>query len=135
MAGTRARLSYLALALGTIGLGLFVHRAGGGFDPVWRDVLGDALWAAMMSWWFGVMVPGARVGVRNAVALVTCCGVEFSQLIHGPGIDAVRATTAGHLVLGSGFDPRDLAAYGPGVLAAAALEAAGARVSSKKGSP
>jgi hypothetical protein len=35
----------------------------------------------------------------------------------------VRATTWGHLVLGSGFDARDLASYALGVGGAALLEA------------
>ena len=35
----------------------------------------------------------------------------MSQLYHTPTLDAIRATQAGQLVLGSGFDPRDLAAY------------------------
>ncbi len=133
MATLRARISYLVLALGTIGLGLFVHQGGGGLGPIWRDGLGDALWAAMMSWWFGLVFPGARLWVRTAAALGACWGVEFSQLIHGPVIDAVRATTPGRLVLGTDFDPRDLGAYGLGVVAAAALEAAGIRMSSKRG--
>lgn len=123
-ARTLARATYLALALGTIGLGLWVHRGGGVLGPVWQDVLGDALWATMMFWWCAVIFPDAPVPVRSAAALTICFGVEFSQLIHGPGIDAVRATTLGRLVLGSGFDPRDLAAYGLGVLAAVAFEAA-----------
>ena len=38
------------------------------------------------------------------------------------GLDVVRSTTVGHLVLGSGFDPRDFAAYAGGVLAAVTCE-------------
>jgi hypothetical protein len=37
-------------------------------------------------------------------------------------LDAVRSTTAGDWIPGSGFDPRDLMAYTLGVLAAAVLE-------------
>jgi hypothetical protein len=47
-----------------------------------------------------------------------------SQLYHAPALDALRATRAGHLVLGSGFDARDLAAYTAGVAAAVLLERA-----------
>ena len=43
-------------------------------------------------------------------------------MYHAPALDAFRRTTAGHLVLGSGFDPRDLAAYAAGVLTAVFLE-------------
>jgi hypothetical protein len=60
--------------------------------------------------------------VRAAVALAICFAVEASQLVHTPALDALRATTPGRLVLGSGFDPRDLLAYAGGVLAALALD-------------
>ena len=89
----------------------------------------------MVCWWFGVLVPATSVWVRSAAALLTCFAVEFSQLIHSPGLDVLRATTAGRLVLGSGFDPRDLVAYGLGVAAAAALELGRFRVLAMKGSP
>ena len=45
-------------------------------------------------------------------------------MYHTPAIDAIRATRIGHLVLGSGFDPRDLLAYAIGVIGAVLLEAA-----------
>jgi hypothetical protein len=50
--------------------------------------------------------------------------VEVSQLWHAPALDAIRATDIGHLVLGSGFDLRDLLAYLLGVAAPTALEVA-----------
>jgi hypothetical protein len=46
---------------------------------------------------------------------IPCFAVEFSQLIHLPMLDALRRTTLGYLVLGSGFDRRDLAGYAGGV--------------------
>ena len=116
------RVAYVALAAGTIALGLWVHRSGRVLGPDVRDVLGDALWATMMAWWAGAVAPHARVAARSASALAICVAVEFSQLVHAPAIDAVRQTPFGQLVLGSGFDPRDLWAYALGVLAAALLE-------------
>jgi hypothetical protein len=50
--------------------------------------------------------------------------VEVSQLYHAPAIDALRATFVGALVLGSGFDLRDLAAYALGVASALLLDVA-----------
>ena len=120
----RARLSYLALVVVTIGLGLLVHLHGTAMPPAARDVLGDALWAVMIVWGVSVVAPDARLQTRGAVALALCWAVEGSQLLHAPAVDALRATMAGHLVLGSGFDPRDLVAYAAGVLAAVLLEAA-----------
>ncbi len=120
----RARSAYAALALGTIAVGLGTHLGGGALAPAVRDVVGDALWATMLAWWVGALAPGLPPGARGALALAGCFAVEASQLYHAPGVDAVRRTTLGHLVLGSGFDPRDLGGYAAGVLGAVALERA-----------
>jgi hypothetical protein len=119
----RARARYVALAVVTILLGLAVH-SGGRLSPIVRDVLGDALWAAMAAWWIAAVAPSIRLTWRAAAALALCFAVEFSQLVHFPALDALRRTTAGHLVLGSGFDRRDFAAYAGGVLSAVLLELA-----------
>jgi hypothetical protein len=121
---SRTRTSYIAAALATIAAGLLVHLRGGALSPVARDVIGDALWAAMIAWWIGGLVPSARPMSRYSAAYAVCVVVEVSQLYHTPWLDALRATTMGHLVLGSGFDPRDLVAYALGVAGAALIEAA-----------
>ena len=120
--GARAR--YVALAVGTIALGLAVHSGGGALSPTARDVLGDGLWAAMAAWWIAAVAPAVRLAWRAAVALAVCFAVEFSQLLHFPMLDALRRTTVGYLALGSGFDRRDFAAYAGGVLATVLLERA-----------
>jgi hypothetical protein len=117
-----SRVWYAALALGTIALGLGVHWYGNFLGPTLRDVLGDALWAAMIAWCVAVLVPSASLRNRSVVALAICFLVEVSQLYHTPALDALRRTTAGQLTLGSGFDPRDLFAYALGVLAAVLFE-------------
>lgn len=116
------RATYVALALGTIVLGLLVHFGGAALGAAARDVVGDALWALMLTWWVGALLPRSALGVRAAVALCGCFAVELSQLVHTPSLDLIRQTTLGRLVLGSGFDPRDLLAYTAGVLAATLLE-------------
>jgi hypothetical protein len=108
--------------LATIVVGLVVARGGHALPPGVRDKLGDALWAMMVFWWIGAAVPLAGSWRRAGVALGICFAVEASQLYHAPSVDAIRRSTLGHLVLGSGFDARDLAAYGVGVLAAVMLE-------------
>ena len=118
----RARFVFVALALSTIVVGLAVHRGGAVLPPRPRDLIGDALWAMMMYWWIGALAPNARLGGRAVVAVAICWGVEFSQLVHTPTLDAWRGTTVGQLVLGSGFDLRDLGAYALGVFAARLLE-------------
>lgn len=119
------RIGYAALAAGTIVLGLWLHRGGAGLDARARDVLGDALWAVMMLWWVSAAAPGATLTARSGAALGICTAVELSQLIHTPALDAVRQTTLGSLILGSGFDWRDLLAYGAGVAAATGVDRLG----------
>ena len=127
--GLRARLPHAALAVGTIVLGLVVHEGGAALalGPAARDVLGDALWAVMIVWWLGALAPAMRLATRGGLALAICAAVELSQLLHTPPLDAARRTHVGRLVLGSGFDARDLAAYTAGVLAAVLLARAVAR--------
>jgi hypothetical protein len=119
---SRRRLTYVALALSTIGIGLFVHLRGSMLSPVSRDILGDALWAAMIVWLISARIPNARRWTRYGVAYAVCALVETSQALHTARLDALRATTIGHLVLGSGFDPRDFLAYALGVVGAALLD-------------
>lgn len=78
----------------------------------------------MILWWASALAPGASLRIRAAAALAFCIGIEVSQLYHTPELDALRASTLGSLVLGSDFDPRDIAAYTVGVLAAAFFEGA-----------
>jgi len=101
-----------------------VHFHGSSFSlsPDARDILGDALWAAMMFWWVGAAVPAVRPSRRAAVTIAICVAVELSQLIRSPALESLRRTSLGHLVLGSGFDPRDFLAYAAGVFAAMLFE-------------
>jgi Protein of unknown function (DUF2809) len=117
----RTRVRYLVLAIGTIAVGLMVHLGGSLLSPVLRDVLGDALWAMMMVWWMGVAAPRLPLRTRGLAALAVCISVELSQRYHTPFLDALRRTVPGHLVLGSGYDPRDLLAYTAGVIIAVVL--------------
>ena len=112
------------MALGTIAVGLLIHWLATPFPFTVRDILGDALWAMMVAWWAGALAPDMPPGVRSGFALAFCWAVEFSQLYHLPVLDAVRRTAPGQLVLGNGFDVRDLGAYAMGVLAALLLERA-----------
>jgi hypothetical protein len=117
----RVRAIYLAQAVATMVVGLSVLLWGDMFGATMRDVLGDALWASMMTWLVSAAVPTARAWVRGVSAYAICAAVEVSQLIHTPGLDAIRETMFGQLVLGSGYDPRDFAAYAFGCAVAAGL--------------
>ena len=94
----RARVVFVALALGTLGLGLLVHARAWEMPEVVRDKLGDGLWATMVVWWVGVLVPRAPVWSRSLAALAFCWTVEVSQLWHAPWLEAARATTLGGVV-------------------------------------
>jgi hypothetical protein len=118
----RARIIYAALAVGTIVVGLTIHRGAAMLSPRLRDALGDALWAVMMAWWIGALAPAMRPRIRALIALAVCWAVELSQLYHAPSIDGWRNTNIGHLVLGNDFDARDLVAYTAGVACALLLE-------------
>jgi hypothetical protein len=117
------RLTYVALALSTIVVGLIVHVGGTMLPSAARDILGDALWAAMIGWWVGALAPRARPWTRYGAAYTICVLVELSQAYHTPALDALRANRLGQLVLGSGFDPRDFLAYALGVAGAALVDA------------
>ncbi len=121
---TRARAAFAALALGTILLGLLLQRTRAMLPPMTADILGDALWAMMITWLAGAIAPGVPRRRRAIAALGVCWAVELSQRYHAPWLDAWRATTLGHLTLGTDFDPRDLGAYALGVLAAYLVEPA-----------
>ncbi len=117
MSDVRARLLYAFTTGLLVVAGLTVYLRGDALSVRTRDWLGDALWAAMITSLIGVVMPRQRVVVRGAVALVICYAVEFSQRLHAPALDRVRATRIGHLVLGSDYDARDLVAYTAGVVA------------------
>jgi len=118
----RRRALYLGLALATVVAGLSIFSGAVPLGGAARDIAGDALWATMMTWLVAAIAPRMRLLPRGAVALAVCWVVELSQLVHGGPLDAVRSSTIGHLLLGSGFDPRDFLSYGLGVGAAMLLE-------------
>lgn len=118
------RPHFAVLALVTIVAGLAVHYRGDFLGDAARDITGDALWAMMMTWLVGVLTPHRAITTRAAIALAISFAVEFSQLVHAPALDSLRASTLGHLVLGSGFDARDLVSYTVGVVAAMLIERA-----------
>lgn len=115
---------YAGLAIITVVLGLTTHLHGFGLQAAARDILGDALWAAMIYWLIALIAPHVSVVARASVAVAVCVAVELSQLMQHPALMAVRSSTLGHLVIGSDFDARDLLAYGAGIAGAVVLERA-----------
>lgn len=114
-----------ALALGVvlvIAAGLASRRFPQALPAVLDKYPGDALWA----WMVFLLLAGARPGATHAwlagVALLISYGVEFSQLIHFPWLDAFRSTTLGHLMLGTTFAWGDMLAYTVGVALAVGVD-------------
>ena len=119
---TSRRLRYAALAVGTVGLGLFVHMHGHSLPGNVRDILGDMLWATMIYWILAFIAPTAPRTWLAGIAIAICFAVEFSQLLHTPALHSARSSMIGHLMLGTDFDARDLFAYSAGVIVAAFLD-------------
>lgn len=93
---------------------------------------GDALWTLMMFFGWAFLMPNASSFRLAAFALAISWAVELSQLYQAPWINSVRATTAGHLVLGTSFSQIDLFAYAVGALLGLAIDRSSQKIRSGK---
>lgn len=118
MAGVphRNRIVYLVTLVAVIALGLASRRYPGLFPHVLGKYPGDALWALMVFLILGSIRPASSTGWLAIGALTISWLDEASQLYQAPWINAIRATTAGHLVLGSAFSWKDMVSYVVGVI-------------------
>ena len=119
---SRNRILYCLLVITTIIVGLASRKFAYLLPDFINLGLGDALWALMMYWIIGFVVP--RLSIRNlAIATLTICFVvELSQLWQADWLNAIRNNRFGALVLGRGFLWSDLIAYSLGVGMAVLLE-------------
>lgn len=76
---------------------------------------GSLLWATMVYFLVGVVLPRLPQPRLAAIAVLIALAVEFSRLLHVPWLDAFRLTTAGALVLGRIFSLWNLVAYAIGI--------------------
>jgi len=116
------RARYFALGVVVMLVGLIVHFQGARLSANARDIIGDALWATLIASFVSVILPWRRPWQRYFTALIIFYAVELSQLSQLSALQYVRSTLLGRLVLGSGFDPRDLAAYALGIIGFIALD-------------
>lgn len=114
----------IALILAAIAIGLATRKFPGLLPTFLGKYPGDALWATMVFFLWGLVLPKASVARVAALALATSWIVEFAQLIQLPWLVSLRSTTIGHLVLGSTFHAPDLVAYAVGIGLGAGLERA-----------
>lgn len=115
--------------LKTIGILIFVILLGLGsrkfpsLTIVWLGKYpGDALWAIMVFYMVLLIQPTCKIDKAALVALSISFIDEFSQLYHQPHLDHFRATTIGHLILGSQFSWMDLLAYTAGIFCVFGIE-------------
>jgi len=118
----RNRCRYLLAVIVTIALGLASRRFPGVFPGWLGKYPGDALWALMTFFAWGLLFPRIPTLRRARLALVTSFMVEFIKLYEAPWIVTIRYTTLGHLVFGQVFSWQNLIAYTIGVVAGVAIE-------------
>jgi hypothetical protein len=118
------RRSYLVAAvIATVAMGLLSRRYLWLFPSVLGKYPGDALWAQMVYWAVGFVFPSASIAKVASYALAISYADELSQLYQAPWINQIRATSIGHLVLGSAFSWIDMLSYTVGVGFCTVLEA------------
>ncbi|WP_082509351.1 ribosomal maturation YjgA family protein [Microbacterium sp. Leaf179] len=127
----RRRLAALIALVAVIAAGLVTNRVLTG--SVATDIAGDALYAAVAYTGLVLLWPRARRVVLAGVAAAWCIGVELFQLTGMPALLSARFPPAA-LVLGSGFDARDLAVYVLAIVAALGLDSVVTRRRSDAGS-
>lgn len=114
----RSRAWLVAGMVLTVGAGLASRKFPGLLPQALGSYPGDALWAVLVFLLIAFIRPRMKSGRLAAITLAVSFLVEAAQLYQSPWINAIRATTPGHLVLGQGFDWLDLCAYSVGVAGA-----------------
>lgn len=106
----------LALVVIAWGLSLRIYGFPLGLPAFVVKYGGSLLWATMVFLLIGVLLP--RLSRTQIVAIATALAivVEFSRLVHTPGLDAFRVTMAGALLLGRIFSLWNLVAYVAGIV-------------------
>lgn len=115
MLAKRNTFIYLVMVIIVMLLGLSARHFSGYLPRVINLYLGDALWALMIFFLFGILCRGKETRWIATLALLFSFGIEISQLYHSQWIDALRQTTLGGLVLGYTFLWRDLVSYSLGI--------------------
>jgi len=103
------RLIYLSLIGLTITIGLFSRSS---YIPNFLyPYLGDVFYALMMYWIIAWVYNSKSHYFVLIMSIAICFLIELSQLLDYHWINAIRQTTLGSLVLGSGFLWSDLICY------------------------
>jgi hypothetical protein len=111
----RRRKHLLIAIIATIALGLASRKIQWLFPAFLGKYPGDVLWAQMVYWGLAFLTPSASIPKVTGFALLIACLDEFSQLYQAPWAQQIRATSVGHLILGSTFSWWDMVAYAIGI--------------------
>jgi hypothetical protein len=118
----RNRKIYLLLIPLVMALGILSRKFSYLLPDVINTYLGDAIWATMIYVMMAFVFANKLPKQIAVFSLLFCYAIELSQLYQAPWINAIRSTTIGALVLGSGFLWSDLLAYALGILSVTLLE-------------
>lgn len=111
----RSRRTYILWLPILIAFGLLSRRFNYLFPNLVNTYLGDATWAAMIYVMMAIIFSNKLPKRIAMYSLLFCYVIEISQLYQAPWINAIRNSTIGALVLGSGFLWSDLLAYALGI--------------------
>ncbi len=112
------RIVLVVLAATTVAAGLIVHRAGRGEAA---DIAGDALYAVLIYLLVAFLLPRLRAWRVALLAFAVCAAIELFQLTGLPRVWSAAFPPIG-LVLGSGFDARDLVVYAAAAVVAGLVD-------------
>ncbi|MDF3130880.1 DUF2809 domain-containing protein [Kiritimatiellaeota bacterium B1221] len=116
---------WILVVMGIGGASRLPFTEGGPY--VYTEYAGDTFWALMIFLGIGFVFPTWKTLTVALCTLAFSFGVEFSQLIEHPWMNALRETIFGKLVLGSGFRGSDFVCYSAGCLMGVAGEWLGRR--------
>ncbi len=121
-------MGYIITIFIIIALGL-PARTTTGLLPLWYiNYVGDALWAMMLFFIFGLLFQKCSTLRIFAVSILFTWSIEFSQLYHAPWIDFLRSIKIFALILGFDFVFSDLIAYTIGITTGVLIEKKAFRV-------
>ncbi|MGB0598617.1 MAG: DUF2809 domain-containing protein [Rubripirellula sp.] len=120
----KKRVTFFALALIAIPIGLASRQDELRLPGFITDHAGDAIWTALVYCCISACSPDAKVISRILLTLGFAFSVEFGQLYSAPWLDSIRDTTLGGLVLGEQFIWVDLLRYLVGAMLCGTIEIA-----------
>lgn len=114
------RAFHLAGCLAALALGL-ASRRHAWLAPLLGKYPGDALWAAMVFFGFGVLRPMGSVRWLAVAAGAFSFVIEVLKLSSAPWLVYLRQSRYGYLVFGHAFSFENLVAYAVGIAIAAGV--------------